>query len=148
MPLDGEYEPSTWDWVRKQVERYEASGGRVLQHAARHRQPVVIVTTRGNKTAKVRKLALMRVEHDGEYALIGSMGESRSTRSGCTTCALDPAAVTVQDGPEPIDMTVREVESDERAVVVGASRRGLPALRRVPGQDRPPDPRLHRVPKT
>jgi deazaflavin-dependent oxidoreductase (nitroreductase family) len=113
MPLEGQYEPSTWDWVRKQVERYEASGGKEYNTLRDTGQPVVIVTTRGNKTGKLRKIALMRVEHDGEYALIGSMGGAPTHPVWVHNLRADPH-VTVQDGPEPVDMTVREVEGPER----------------------------------
>ena len=113
MPIEGEYEPSTWDWVRKQVERYEASGGREYGTLRDTGQPVVIVTMRGRRTGKVRKMALMRVEHDGEYALIGSMGGAPRHPVWVHNLRADPN-VTVQDGPEPIDMVVREVEGPER----------------------------------
>ena len=73
-PLEGEYEPSTWDWVREQVEEYEASGGTRANTLRDSGLPIIIVTTRGNKTGKLRKTALMRVEHDGEYAVVGSLG--------------------------------------------------------------------------
>ena len=114
MPLEGEYEPSTWDWVREQVERYEASGGREDNTLRDTGIPIVIVTTRGNKTGKLRKTALMRVEHDGEYALVGSMGGAPKDPVWVHNLRADPTAVTVQDGPEPIDMTVRELEGPER----------------------------------
>jgi deazaflavin-dependent oxidoreductase (nitroreductase family) len=114
MPLDGEYEPSPWDWVREQVERYEATGGREAATLRDTGTPVVIVTTRGNKSGKLRKTALMRVEHEGEYALIGSMGGAPTHPVWVHNLRADPTAVMVQDGPEPIDMTVREVEGPER----------------------------------
>ncbi|MFL6206749.1 MAG: nitroreductase family deazaflavin-dependent oxidoreductase [Acidimicrobiales bacterium] len=113
MSLDGEYEPSTWDWVREQVERYEASGGSEHNTLRDTGQPVVIVTTRGNKTGKLRKMALMRVEHEGEYALIGSMGGAPQHPVWVHNLRADPR-VTVQDGPEPVEMTVREVDGPER----------------------------------
>jgi deazaflavin-dependent oxidoreductase (nitroreductase family) len=113
MSFEGEYEPSTWDWVRKQVERYEASGGNEYNTLRDTGQPVVIVTTRGNKTGKIRKMALMRVEHDGEYALIGSMGGAPQHPVWVHNLRADPTVV-VQDGPEPIEMTVREVDGPER----------------------------------
>ena len=83
MTLQGEYEPSTWDWVREQVEAYEASGGAEANVLQGTDMPIIIVTTRGNKSGKLRKTALMRVEHDGEYALVGSMGASRCFGSSC-----------------------------------------------------------------
>ncbi|HEX5480428.1 MAG TPA: nitroreductase/quinone reductase family protein, partial [Dehalococcoidia bacterium] len=68
MPLEGEYEPSPAAWVRNQVAEYEASGGQRANTLLNTGLPVIIVTTRGNKSGKVRKTPLMRVEHDGEYA--------------------------------------------------------------------------------
>ncbi len=69
MTLQGDYEPSRAQWVRDQVEAYERSGGREANTLRDTGLPVIVVTMRGNKTGKVRKIALMRVEHDGEYAL-------------------------------------------------------------------------------
>ncbi len=74
MPLTGEYVPSPHKWVREQVERYEATDGREANTLAGTRRPVVILTTRGRKSGKIRKFALMRVEHDGKYALVASVG--------------------------------------------------------------------------
>jgi deazaflavin-dependent oxidoreductase (nitroreductase family) len=115
MSLHGEYEPSTWDWVREQVDRYEATGGQQANTLRDTGLPIVIVTTRGNRSGKLRKTALMRVEQGGEYALVGSMGGAPKHPVWVHNLRADPTAVTVQDGPEPIDMTVREVEGDERA---------------------------------
>jgi deazaflavin-dependent oxidoreductase (nitroreductase family) len=115
VPLQGEYEPSTWDWVREQVDRYEATGGQQANTLRDTGLPIVIVTTLGNRSGKLRKTALMRVEQDGEYALVGSMGGAPKHPVWVHNLRADPTAVTVQDGPEPIDMTVREVEGDERA---------------------------------
>ena len=114
MPLEGEYEPSPWDWVREQVERYEATGGREANTLRDTGLPVVIVTTRGNKSGKLRKTALMRVEHDGEYALVASMGGAPKHPVWYFNLKADPEAVMVQDGPEPFDAVVREVEGAER----------------------------------
>ncbi len=115
MTLQGEYEPSPWDWVREQVEAYEATGGQEGDTFLDTGLPVVIVTTRGNKTGKLRKTALMRVEHDGKYALVGSVGGAPSHPVWVHNLRADPTAVMVQDGPEPFDATVREVEGEERA---------------------------------
>ncbi|MEY2478140.1 MAG: hypothetical protein QOG87_3455 [Actinomycetota bacterium] len=116
MSVEGEYEPSPWDWVREQVETYERTGGREANTLRDTGQPVVIVTTRGNKSGKVRKFALMRVEHDGEYALVGSMGGAPKDPVWVHNVRADPTAVVVQDGPEPFDAAVREVTGDEKAV--------------------------------
>jgi deazaflavin-dependent oxidoreductase (nitroreductase family) len=114
MPLTGEYEASPWDWVRDQVEVYERSGGREANTLRDTGLPIVVVTTVGNKTGKIRKTALMRVERDGEYALIGSMGGAPTHPVWVHNVRADPA-VTIQDGPEPHDYTLREVDGDERA---------------------------------
>jgi deazaflavin-dependent oxidoreductase (nitroreductase family) len=115
VTIEGEYEPSPWDWVREQVETYERTGGREANTLRDTGQPVVIVTTRGNKSGKVRKFALMRVEHDGEYALVGSMGGAPKDPVWVHNVRADPTAVVVQDGPEPFDAAVREVTGDEKA---------------------------------
>ena len=74
MPLQGEYAPSTSAWARKQAEAYEASGGTEANTLRDTGIPVIIVTMKGGKSGKVRKIALMRVEHEGEYALVASYG--------------------------------------------------------------------------
>ena len=113
-PLEGEYVPSTWDWVREQVEEYEASGGTRANTLRDTGMPIIIVTTRGNKTGKLRKTALMRVEHDGEYALVASMGGAPTHPVWYHNLVADPTAVMIQDGPEPWDAEVREVSGTER----------------------------------
>jgi F420H(2)-dependent quinone reductase len=115
MGLDGEYEPSTWGWVNQQVEAYEASGGREATTLQGTDQPIIVVTTRGRRSGKLRKSPLMRVEHDGEYALVGSKGGSPEDPGWVHNLRADPEAVTVQDGPEPFTVTVREIQGDERA---------------------------------
>ena len=115
MPLTGEYEPSTWEWVRNQVEKYEASGGQEANTLLDTGLPIIVVTTRGNKSGKLRKTPLMRVEHDGEYALVASQGGAPKHPVWYWNLKADPTAVMVQDGPEPFDAVVREVEGDERA---------------------------------
>lgn len=114
MAIQGEYEPSPWDWVREQVETYEATQGREGNTLFNTGLPVIILTTRGNKSGKIRKSALMRVEHEGDYALVGSVGGAPKDPSWVHNLRADPA-VTVQDGPEPWDAVVREVTGDERA---------------------------------
>jgi len=115
MALEGEYEPSTWAWVREQVDEYERSGGTRANTLRDTGLPIIIVTTRGNKTGKIRKTALMRVEHDGEYALVASMGGAPTHPVWYHNLVADPEAVVIQDGPEPWDARVREVTGDERA---------------------------------
>ena len=116
MPLEGEYEPSPAEWVRRQVEEYEASGGQRANTLRDTGLPIIVVTTRGNKSGKIRKFALMRVEHDGEYALVASMGGAPKHPVWYWNLKADPTAVMIQDGPEPWDAEVREVEGEERDI--------------------------------
>ncbi|MEA2842535.1 MAG: hypothetical protein QOJ69_206 [Actinomycetota bacterium] len=115
MALEGEYEPSPSDFVREQVEQYESSGGQRGNTLLDTGLPVIIVTTRGNKTGKVRKFALMRVEHDGDYALVASKGGAPTHPVWYRNLTANPEEVTIQDGPAPVDVSVREVSGDERA---------------------------------
>jgi deazaflavin-dependent oxidoreductase (nitroreductase family) len=115
MALQGEYEPSPWDWVRDQVEAYERSGGQEANTLLDTGLPIIIVTTRGNKSGKLRKTALMRVEHDGDYALVASQGGAPTHPVWFHNLQADPEAVMIQDGPEPFDATVRLVTGDERS---------------------------------
>lgn len=115
MPLEGEYAPSPAQWVRDQVEVYERSGGAEANTLLDTGLPVIIVTTRGNKSGVLRKTPLMRVEHNGEYALIASKGGAPTHPVWYYNLKADPQAVMVQDGPEPFDAVVREVGGDERA---------------------------------
>ena len=115
MTLDGEYEPSTWDWVREQVETYERSGGTEANTLRDTGLPIIIVTTRGARSGKIRKTPLMRVEHEGEYALVASMGGAPKHPVWYFNLKADPTAVMIQDGPEPWDAEVRELpEGPER----------------------------------
>jgi F420H(2)-dependent quinone reductase len=115
VALEGEYEPSPHAWVRDQVEEYEASGGERANTLRDTGLPVIIVTTRGKKSGKLRKTPLMRVEHGGEYALIASQGGAPTHPVWYHNLRADPEAVTIQDGPEPFDAVVRELEGDERS---------------------------------
>jgi deazaflavin-dependent oxidoreductase (nitroreductase family) len=114
MSLQGEYVPSPAQWVREQVETYEASGGREANTLRDTGLPIIIVTTKGHKTGYIRKFALMRVEHDGEYALVASKGGAPSHPVWYHNLTANPDAVTIQDGPEPVAVTVRELGGDER----------------------------------
>ena len=105
MTLEGEYEASTWDWVREQVEAYEASGGKEANTLRDTDMPIVIVTNRGNKSGKIRKMALMRVEHEGEYALVASKGGMPTHPVWYYNLVADPT-VLIQDGPEPLEYEV------------------------------------------
>ncbi len=114
MPLEGEYEPSTADWVREQVERYEASGGREANTLRDTGLPIIVVSTRGAKSGKVRKIGLMRVEHDGAYLMVGSQGGAPTDPAWVSNVRTYPDQVTVQDGPEPWDGVARELSGEER----------------------------------
>jgi deazaflavin-dependent oxidoreductase (nitroreductase family) len=115
MPIEGEYAPSPAEWVRDQVEEYERSGGQRANTLRDTGLPIIVVTMRGRRSGLVRKIALMRVEHDGEYALVASMGGAPTHPVWYHNLLADPDAVTIQDGPAPFDVTVREVDGDERA---------------------------------
>jgi deazaflavin-dependent oxidoreductase (nitroreductase family) len=116
MPLEGEYEPSTVSWVRHQVAEYEASGGSRANTLRDTGLPIVVVTTRGQRSGKIRKTPLMRVEHDGEYALVASQGGAPRHPVWFHNIVAHPDEVMVQDGPEPFDAEVRLLEGDERAM--------------------------------
>ncbi|MCK9899757.1 nitroreductase [Parafrankia colletiae] len=113
MPLTGEYEPSPSEWVRKQVEEYESSGG---THGTELRGvPVIILTTVGAKSGKIRKSPLMRVEHDGRYAVVASLGGAPTHPVWYHNVLAQPL-VELQDGPTRQDMTAREVTGEEKAL--------------------------------
>jgi deazaflavin-dependent oxidoreductase (nitroreductase family) len=114
--MQGQYVPSPRQWVRDQVANYEKSGGQQANTLRQTGLPVVIVTMRGNKTGNIRKVALMRVEHGGEYALVASMGGAPKNPVWYYNLVASPDDVTVQDGAEPIPVSVRELGGDERAV--------------------------------
>ena len=114
MPLEGEYEPSPEAWVRDQVERYEATGGREANTLRDTGLTVAVFSTRGARSGKVRKQALMRVEHGGAYAMVGSQGGAPKDPAWVANLRAHPAQVTVQDGPEPWDGVAREVTGEEK----------------------------------
>ena len=113
MPIVGEYEPSSSPWVADQVREYEESGGSRSNTLRDTGIPVVIVTMRGARSGKVRKIALMRVEHEGSYALVASKGGHPEHPDWYHNLVADPR-VMIQDGPEPMDFLVRQVTGDER----------------------------------
>lgn len=102
MAIEGDYEPSPWEWVRNQVEQYERSAGREATTLGDTDMPVIIVTHRGNRTGKVRKTALMRVEHDGEYLLVASIGGAPNNPVWYYNLKADPEAIRIQDGPRAV----------------------------------------------
>ena len=113
MPLTGEYEPSTSDWAREQVEEYEGSGG--TRGTTLRGMPVIVLTSVGAKSGKLRKTALMRVEHDGEYAVVASLGGAPKHPVWYFNLLAEPH-VELQDGPQKNDYTAREVTGDEKAL--------------------------------
>jgi F420H(2)-dependent quinone reductase len=114
MPVEGEYEPSTWDWVREQVELYESSGGTRGTTLRDTGLPVVIITNRGARSGKLRKTPVMRVEHEGRYAAVASQGGAPTHPRWYYNLRADPR-VQLQDGSRQQDMIAREVTGAERA---------------------------------
>lgn len=112
MPLSGEYEPSPAQWVRDQVALIENSGG--TEGTTLNGRPVVLLTTRGAKSGKLRKSPLMRVEHDGTYAVVASLGGAPKNPVWYYNVKAEPR-VELQDGAVKRDMVAREVTGDEKA---------------------------------
>ncbi|WP_068160018.1 nitroreductase family deazaflavin-dependent oxidoreductase [Rhodococcus phenolicus] len=113
MPLIGEYEPSPSTWAADQVQKYESSGG--TEGTTMNGMPVVILTTRGAKSGKLRKTPLMRVEHDGVYAVVASLGGAPKNPVWYYNVVADPH-VELRDGTRVQDMTAREVHGDEKTL--------------------------------
>jgi deazaflavin-dependent oxidoreductase (nitroreductase family) len=113
MPLTGEYAPSTADWARKQAERYEATNGEAS--GLLRGRPVIVLTSVGAKTGKLRKTALMRVEHEGVYAVVASLGGAARNPVWYYNLKANPH-VELQDGATKRDYTAREVSGDEKGV--------------------------------
>lgn len=112
MPVQGTYAPSPEKWVREQVEEYESSGG--TRGTVMRGMPVVVLTTKGASSGLVRKTPLMRVEHDGHYAVVASLGGAPQHPVWYRNVVADPH-VELQDGPVRQDMTAREVTGQEKA---------------------------------
>jgi deazaflavin-dependent oxidoreductase (nitroreductase family) len=115
VTLEGEYAPSTAQWVRDQVEAYEGSSGEKANTLRETGLPIIVVSMRGNKSGKVRKIALMRVEHAGEYALVASKGGAPQNPLWYYNLVANPDEVTIQDGPEPFSVSVHQASGAERA---------------------------------
>jgi deazaflavin-dependent oxidoreductase (nitroreductase family) len=111
MPLEGEYEPPAAEWVRKQVEEIESSGG--TQGTEMRGMPVIVVTSKGAKSGKLRKNPVMRVEHDGAYAAVASKGGAPEHPTWYFNLVANPH-VEVQDGPAKGDYSARVVDGEER----------------------------------
>jgi deazaflavin-dependent oxidoreductase (nitroreductase family) len=112
MPLTGEYEPSAASWARDQVNLYERSGG--TEGTDMQGRPVIILASVGAKTGKIRKTPLMRVEHDGEYAVVASLGGAPQHPVWYYNLTANPH-VELQDGAVKKDYQAREVHDSERA---------------------------------
>jgi deazaflavin-dependent oxidoreductase (nitroreductase family) len=112
MPLEGEYAPGTSAWARKQAEEYEASDG--TKAADLRGKPIIVLTSVGAKTGKLRKTALMRVEHDGDYAVVASKGGAAKNPVWYHNLKQNPH-VELQDGDARGDYVAREVTGDEKA---------------------------------
>jgi F420H(2)-dependent quinone reductase len=113
MPLSGEYAPSPVDWAREQADKYIESGG--TDGTELNGMPVILLTTVGAKTGKLRKTPLMRVEHDGEYAIVASLGGAPKNPVWYYNVVENPR-VELQDGPVTRDYDAREVSGDEKAL--------------------------------
>ena len=112
--LPGQYEPSPWAWVSDQVAEYEASGGARANTLMETGMPIIVVTTRGAKTGKLRKNPVMKVEHEGEYALVASKGGAPQNPEWYHNLVAHPDEVVLQDGPEPVVVAIRQVAGDEK----------------------------------
>ena len=113
MPLTGEYEPSTSEWARRQAETFEASNGEKANTL--RGVPIIVLTSVGAKTGKLRKTALMRVEHDGQYAVVASQGGAPTHPVWYHNLVKQPH-VELQDGADRADYDARLAQGDERAV--------------------------------
>jgi deazaflavin-dependent oxidoreductase (nitroreductase family) len=111
MPLTGEYQPSPTDWAREQVELFERTGG--AEGNTLRGRPIIVLTSLGAKSGKIRKTPLMRVEHDGEYAVVASLGGAPQHPVWYHNLVANPH-VELQDGPVKKDYTAREVFGEER----------------------------------
>jgi F420H(2)-dependent quinone reductase len=113
MPLTGEYAPGKSAWARKQAERYEATDG--AEAGTLSGKPIIVLTSVGAKTGKLRKTALMRVEHDGEYAVVASRGGAARNPTWYHNLKANPH-VELQDGPTKREYRARQVAGKEKAV--------------------------------
>ena len=112
MPLTGDYEPSTLDWARENAEVIMESGG--TKGTELNGRRVILLTTIGAKTGKIRKTPLMRVEHDGRYAIVASLGGAPKNPVWYYNVTANPR-VELQDGTVSGDYEAREVFGDEKA---------------------------------
>lgn len=114
MTFEGDYEPSPQQWVRAQVEAYERTDGKEGGTLLETGMPVVIVTTLGAKSGTIRKSPVMRVEHDGQYAVVASKGGAPTHPDWYRNIVAHPDSIAFQDGADRFDAQVRELDGDER----------------------------------
>lgn len=111
MPLTGEYKPSTSEWARSQAELYEATNG--AEGGELRGVPIIVLTTVGAKSGGLRKTALMRVEHEGDYLVVASKGGAPEEPAWGGNMRKHPH-VELQDGAVKRDYTARELDGEER----------------------------------
>ena len=111
MPLTGEYEPSQNDRTREQVELYEATNG--VKGGTLKGKPVIVLTFKGAKPGKLRKTPLMRIEHDGTYAVVASNAGAPTHPFWYRNIVANPI-VELQDGAVKHELRVREVFGEEK----------------------------------
>ncbi len=114
MTLEGDYEPSPSEWVREQVETFERTEGREGNTLRDTGLPIIVLTMRGHRSGKLRKTPVMRVEHDGQYAIVASKGGSPDQPLWYFNLKANPDEVRLQDGSRVSDVSVREVDGEER----------------------------------
>ena len=144
--LPGDYEPSPSEWVRDQIAEYEASGGQRANTLRDTGLAIVVVTSRGARSGNVRKNPVMRVEYDGDYAIVASKGGAAENPEWYSNLVAHPNEVTIQDGPEPFAVDRARSAWEGAGIVVGSGYRRLSPLCRVSGEDGEGNPRLHRRP--
>ena len=114
MSIEGEYEPSSQAWVREQVEQFEASNGAEANTLRGGPDPIVVITSIGARSGKVRKNPVMRVERDGKYLAVASKGGAAENPEWFANYVAHPE-VDLQDGPEKKSYRARILSGDERA---------------------------------
>ncbi len=113
MPLQGQYAPGKSAWAREQAEQFEASKG--AENGTLKGKPIVVVTSVGAQTGSLRKTALMRVEHDGTYAVVASKGGAAKHPRWYYNFKANPH-VELQDGAHKGDYRAREATGEEKAL--------------------------------
>ena len=113
MTFDGEYGPSTWEWVAEQAEEYESSNGKSGNTLRDTGLPIIVMTTIGHQSGLVRKVPLMKVEHEGQYAIVASKGGAENHPGWYHNLMANPTVLS-KDGPDPCETTVRLLSGSER----------------------------------